>query len=238
MTAALLSIRSYTLTMHAHAHSYHQLVLPIHGFIEINICGQHRDIGPGQCVVIHAATEHSFRANQQARFLVADVDTLPANIQAMQTPFLSVSSPMRAFCEFAEKQLQHQLNPRLEQSIGALFLQLLGEQDFKPPIDSRIARVQELLESDLSRTPSLAELASLACLSLSQYKTLFKQEVGKSTGQYLLELRMEKARALLAHTDYPISIVAEKVGYLDASAFSRRFSAHFGQPPRDFCSHK
>lgn len=237
MSAAQLSIRSYTLIMHAHAHSYHQLVLPVHGVIDIMVSGQQGNIGPGHAVVIPAETTHSFRANEQSRFLVADVDTLPANVQALQTPFISISAPLRTFCEFADQQLQHQLNPTLEHSIGELFLLLLAEQAFKPRVDARIARVQEYLKADLSVTPPLDELAALACLSLSQYKTLFKQQSGQSTGQYLLGLRMEKARALLAHTDYPIGRVAEQVGYQDASAFSRRFSAHFGQAPRDFCSH-
>ncbi|MNE96080.1 HTH-type transcriptional activator RhaS [compost metagenome] len=61
---------------------------------------------------------------------------------------------------------------------------------------------------------------------------LFKKETGKTTGEYLLTLRMSKARALLVHTDYPVSLIASQVGYQDLSAFSRRFASHFGYPPR------
>lgn len=49
--------------------------------------------------------------------------------------------------------------------------------------------------------------------------------------QYITHVRMEKAKALLAHTDYPVQLVAKKVGYTDVSSFSRRFTAHFGLPP-------
>jgi len=55
-----------------------------------------------------------------------------------------------------------------------------------------------------------------------------------TTHKYITELRMEKASALLAHTDLPIRIVAEQVGYQDLSAFSRRFSSYFGQSPKAF----
>ncbi|AHE49270.1 arabinose operon regulatory protein [Aeromonas hydrophila 4AK4] len=72
----------------------------------------------------------------------------------------------------------------------------------------------------------------MACLSISQFKALFKKETGQTPGQYLLHLRMEKARALLVNTDYPINVIAGDVGYQDSSAFSSRFSQYYGYPPR------
>jgi transcriptional regulator GlxA family with amidase domain len=89
------------------------------------------------------------------------------------------------------------------------------------------------LESDPSAPASLEELSSIAGLSLSQFKALFKKETGKTPGGFLRDLRMEKAKALLVNTDYPITIVAEMVGYIDASSFSHRFASHFGFPPRN-----
>ncbi|WP_350629915.1 helix-turn-helix domain-containing protein, partial [Pseudoalteromonas sp. Q36-MNA-CIBAN-0048] len=50
----------------------------------------------------------------------------------------------------------------------------------------------------------------------------------------ITEKRMQKAKALLTHTDLPIQIIAEQVGYNDLSAFSRRFSLYFGLSPRLF----
>lgn len=49
---------------------------------------------------------------------------------------------------------------------------------------------------------------------------------------YVSNRRMERARAQLINTDYPIGVVAGDVGYEDASAFTRRFKKHFGQSPR------
>ncbi len=202
--------------------------------MEIEVGGYRERVGPGYCVLIQVGSEHQFRADEQARFLVADLDELPPNMRLLRLPFASVSSPLPEFCRFAQMQLQHRLNPALETSMGKLFMQLLAEQEFVPRADRRIALALDHLGADLRHTPPLVELASKACLSLSQYKALFKRETGKSTGQYLLMLRMEHARALLAHTDYPLAIVAGEVGYRDVSSFSRRFSAYFGQPPSRF----
>ncbi|MCO4759623.1 MAG: helix-turn-helix domain-containing protein [Oceanospirillaceae bacterium] len=237
--SARLSIRSYTRTQHAHTHGYCQLVLPLHGTIKISIQtsvvhASSDRVGPGRCAIIPADAKHSFSADEQARFLVADLDQLPELITDLPTPFVSISSPLLAFCQFVEHQLQHQHNPALHEEIGALFLSLLTQERFQARYDPRISRTLEYLQQDLGQTTKLTALAEIACLSLSQYKALFKQQTGLSTSQYLLKLRMDKVRALLAHTDYPIGMIAEHVGYQDLSAFSRRFSEYFGQSPRHF----
>ena len=231
------SIRAYSPQIHSHTHQYHQLVLPLYGVIKLSVNGEPSSVGIGHCAIIPAGTEHSFQALEQARFLVADVLELPANV--LQTASISVAIPnsLQTFCQFIEAQLEHKLSTELESSMMLLFKQLLQEEDFLPRIDQRIAKVVALLEADLSITHSLPDLANKAHLSLSQFKTLFKRQTGQSCGQYLLKLRMEKARALLANTDFPAQLVAEQVGYQDQSAFSRRFHSYFGQTPSSFMRH-
>ena len=46
--------------------------------------------------------------------------------------------------------------------------------------------------------------------------------------EYLSELRLEKARELLAETDAPIVQIAKDVGYWDHSSFRRKFRARYG----------
>ncbi|MCY1287883.1 HTH-type transcriptional activator RhaR [compost metagenome] len=230
--AARLSIRSYTFVSHTHSHDHHQLVLPLVGTVDIHTGRHEGRAAPGQCIITLAGDEHRFAPGKGSCFLVADLDELPPSMQSLQDSFVRVSESMQAFCFFVQKQLEQCVSPVLERSMGEWFVQLMGEQTFLPTMDPRIARVVESLEKDLSASPSLAELASVAFLSVSQLKSLFKKETGKTTGEYLLTLRMSKARALLVHTDYPVSLIASQVGYQDLSAFSRRFASHFGYPPR------
>jgi len=227
-----LSIRRYHPTLDSHQHDYHQLVLPLHGIIEMTVGSERYAVGIGHCAIIQAGVTHSFQALEQARFLVADLSELPANLIKINTPFVATSNALQHFCKFAEAQLEHHLNVALEDSMMTLFTQLLETEDFLPRLDPRIARVLERLTADLANTPSLDDLARHANLSVSQLKMLFKKQTGKTCGQFLLMRRMEKARALLANTDFPAHLIAEKVGYQDQSAFSRRFNAYFGQTPR------
>lgn len=268
-----LSVRSYSLKTRMHDHHYCQVVLPLHGVIEIGLsppkiplhkngysataAGKSTDpkaetqnptqkesqasrheinarIGPGQGVLILSYQPHRFCADEKARFLVADLPELPSPLLQLSEPFISVSDSLLSFCQFAEIQLNTEHAPELESEMFTLFMQLLEKQQSINLYDARIQKVTEFLARDLSLTPPLSELAAIACLSLSQYKHLFRQVTGLSTVQYLTKLRMEKARALLVHSDYPVSLIAHQTGYQDASAFSRRFREYFGEAPRAF----
>lgn len=52
--------------------------------------------------------------------------------------------------------------------------------------------------------------------------------------QYLTMLVNAARSRPLTHSDLPIALVGERIGYNDASAFSRRFNLYFGQPPKAF----
>ena len=60
---------------------------------------------------------------------------------------------------------------------------------------------------------------------------LFRQEHGMNFTEYLRDLRMRKAVALLLRSHQPIKRIAEQVGYLDGSRFARHFAQHFGLTP-------
>ena len=229
-----LSIRAYEPAVQTHSHHFHQIVVPLRGSIEISLNEFNGSIAVGHCVIIQKNVDHSFKANRQARFLVADLYELPDSAKSLETPFATVSNAFKSFCLFADIQLSSQTNVVLEDSMVAVFKQLLSLQDFLPNIDRRISRALEHIENDLSKNHTLNSLASISSLSVSQFKVLFVKHTGKTLSQYLLMLRMEKARALLANTDMPISIVSEQTGYTDQSAFTRRFQSYHGISPSEY----
>ena len=229
-----LSIRRYSRQRQRHAHPFHQLVLPLQGVIRIELAGFTGKVAVGECVVIPAGEAHDFRADEAARFMVADLDSLPAGLLALPGRVFAVSPPLQAYLTFVECQLQHQLDPGLESALLPLFCQLLARQAQDRPRDPRIRAVQAVIAERLAEPLTIAELAAVACLSPTQFKKLFTAQLDLSVHQYLIRQRMEKARALLTHTDLPVQQVAEQVGYGDVSAFSRRFTRHVGLSPRQF----
>lgn len=229
-----LSIRAYDPVVATHSHQFHQIVVPLRGAIEISLNEFHGSVAVGHCVIIQKNVTHSFKAKKGARFLVADLQELPESARSVNCPFAAVSNAFKSFCLFADIQLSSQTNAILEDSMIEVFKQLLSIQDFLPNIDRRISRALEHIENDLSINHTLENLARISSLSVSQFKVLFARHTGKSLSQYLLMLRMETARALLANTDMPINIVAENTGYLNQSAFSRRFQDYHGKSPSEY----
>jgi len=226
-----LSIRSYSRSRCSHAHDYHQLVLPLIGVIEIELEGFVGRVAPGECVLIRQGQVHHFLAAREARFVVVDTDFLPENLRGAEPTAFAVNQPLARYLEFVEAQLGTQVNQQLEQSMFDTLMLLLAEQRLAPRVDERVQKVLRAIDERLSEKLTLHELAKAGCLSETQLKKLFREQVGETVMQYVTRVRMEKAKALLQHTDYSVQRVAEQAGYADLSAFSRRFTACFGLSP-------
>ncbi|TCS39767.1 AraC family transcriptional regulator [Reinekea marinisedimentorum] len=226
-----LSIRSYQPTRSGHSHPFHQLVLPLRGVISIEVEDFTGKVTPGECVVVKRQEMHHFAADAAAKFVVADLNELPDQMTSSDCIVFAISSPLFQYLAFIEEQLKFQINPNIENLMFQTFYQLLSEQQLVKKLEPRIRKVLAFMEDNLAEELSIEALAGIACLSATQFKKLFKQQSGQTVTEYLTKRRMEKAQALLLHTDYPIQAVAEAVGYSDLSAFSRRFSRYFGLPP-------
>lgn len=59
---------------------------------------------------------------------------------------------------------------------------------------------------------------------------------GQTGGKYLLIIRMEYAKELLAKGRYPIAKVAMKCGYEDSNNFSRTFKREVGFTPSEYAN--
>lgn len=63
---------------------------------------------------------------------------------------------------------------------------------------------------------------------------LFRKNLGKTFSEYVAELRIGKARELLARTDLSIEEIAVKSGYVDYYYFNKVFKKHSGMTPAKF----
>lgn len=229
-----LSIRSYNRRNCLHIHDYHQLVLPTQGNIQISVPSFSGTLSVGECLVIKAGQEHVFQADEAARFVVADLRELPSKIAQQEEAMFAISAPLKYFLNLVEQQLAYQVNETIEGTLLTLFLQLLNEQGFDRPLDRRIRNALDYMEHHLSMPLTIDQLADVAHLSPTQFKKLFKLNLGVSPIHFLTVRRMEKAKALLTHSDLPIQHICEAIGYQDMSAFRRRFRQHFGLSPSSF----
>ena len=89
-------------------------------------------------------------------------------------------------------------------------------------------------EEHLARAPSITEMAHVAGMSPYQLDRRMKQVFGLTTGQWILQTRIGRARNLLADSGRSIAQIALEVGYADQSAFTRRFRRATGLSPTEY----
>jgi AraC family transcriptional regulator len=102
--------------------------------------------------------------------------------------------------------------------------------------DRRLRRALAYIHDNIDHELTLAAMASEAAMSRFHFARSFTRAVGISPLQYAIRHRVELAKVLLRTTDLPVHLVANRVGYDDASRFARHFARHAGMTPQAFRS--
>ncbi|MCD8265161.1 MAG: AraC family transcriptional regulator [Tannerellaceae bacterium] len=97
-----------------------------------------------------------------------------------------------------------------------------------------VERVIHYIHTKLETPLTLTELAREAHISEYHFHRIFKAILNESPGEYIQQLRLEKAAFKLQTTNLPLLEIAEEVGYQTPYALSRAFKKRYGiTPSRD-----
>lgn len=95
----------------------------------------------------------------------------------------------------------------------------------------RLARVRECVEAKLDTNMTLAELAAAVGLSPFHFARAFKKTTGVTPYRYVIERRVERARALLADPRLRLVEVALACGFGSQQQFTTMFRRLTGMTP-------
>jgi AraC family transcriptional regulator len=95
----------------------------------------------------------------------------------------------------------------------------------------RLARALDYVRANLASDLSLFELAKVAGVSPSHFKTLFKQTVGMAVHQFVIRARVDYAAGILQHDDAPLADVALQAGFANQSHLARCMRRIMGVTP-------
>lgn len=93
---------------------------------------------------------------------------------------------------------------------------------------------QYIYENYASPDISLGDIAAKINISISYASRLIKEETGESFSNIIQTLRMDLFKELLIATDDPIKDLIYRIGYYDASNFTRKFKKENGMTPGEF----
>ena len=141
--------------------------------------------------------------------------------------------------------------PRLEGHCGVLcLLQVLGDLalsrakqlagadyalDATEEGTSRMGRAYaRVMDGFQDPALSLGDVAAAAAMSPAAFSRFFKRVSGRGLWEFLTELRLDHAAALLRETGDGVIQIAMESGFGSLSSFNRHFFARFGCAPRDY----
>ena len=135
---------------------------------------------------------------------------------------------------------------RLEEELSKLIETLLSEEmklrniarslpaikrATREEIIKRLSCATDLIYATYDRPLTLDEMAAASCLSKFHFLRLFRVAFGKTPGQFLDELRIDKAKEQIRKTDLTIHEIGRNLGFKNASSFSRMFYNQVGVYP-------
>lgn len=116
-------------------------------------------------------------------------------------------------------------------------------RDLELPSDDRIAvesltRVVDLVQEQLGEPLRVEHLATAAGCSAPTLERRMGKVFGLSATQFVLRCRVDRAAALLTHSDRPLATIATECGFYDQAAFTRSFARLTGDTPAQFRSRR
>lgn len=120
----------------------------------------------------------------------------------------------------------------LKQLIVKIHRSITAERGVGEPLKEVISFIRSHYTEDITNK-QLAEIAGYHEYHLNR---LFNKKYGKSVHQYIIDLRLEKAKQLLISENYSVSHIAELCGFVNFTYFSSYFSKKFGCSPLKYRS--
>ena len=244
---------------HYHAHDFVEFSIITSGQIRYNIEGSNYTLKANDVMIFNPGVHHQELIDPATSCSTLHIGIGNLNIDSSSTnymraldgaPIVSVQKYKKEFiqcCEqIATEQHERQLGHSfiLKSLVMKLIIILYREMDqcSSPPFhqsDQLISSDKNVMVQSLIDYMSYYYMEDLTLEYLSQImhispaymSRIFKEETGFSPIQFLIQLRLQKAKELLSNPSVSIKQVAKAVGYEDAYYFSKLFKKHYDVPP-------
>ncbi len=121
----------------------------------------------------------------------------------------------------------------MKEFLNSVSLYITSERDhyYKLMVEkARRYMEQNFSDSDIS----LSDVSSFVNVSSCYFSVIFKKEIGETFQEYMIKLRINRAKELLRTTDKKSYEIAEMIGYSDPHYFGVSFKKYVGVTPIEY----
>ena len=254
MGKVLPEISSYPRILHSHA-DHVEISIIYSGTSEYLIGDQRQLIRPGDVIIYNAGVIHDELSSENAQignyfFAVGDlqVPRLPANalISDNVNPVFHIQQDFDEIKSLSETMLSHFEHPSVwspyiihcetQALLEIIWRVIHAEQRTQEPHPNFYLgyKIKNYIDLHYLEPLTMKQVSSALGMSESYISHVFKDMLGYPPMQYALRKKIGEAQTLLISTDYPISQIAQMVGFDAQSHFNKLFSKYVGISPGQF----
>ena len=242
-----------------HCHDFLTIIYVLSGTCTYNISGVPHRVKKGDLMVFNSHVKHGkilVSGNEITEFHVGydniHIKGLPVNhfLEEDTSPIINISNyeteVLKCYSEMMSKRCSNQPALELElKSLGIKLLSILFNATFDVSSLKQkgylnlegydkttiVNTVLEFINENYMNEITLDVLSQNMYLSPIYVSKIFKESTGDSPINYLIKLRLSKAKLLLEEGELSIKSIAEAIGYTDVYHFSKLFKKYYSCPP-------
>lgn len=230
MAQITTKIETLSMVEQSHHHTYGQYVVSLKGSILIQCMGRELLVDEKNFVYIPSGMEHTFRSLEQNEVLIINVPMImvPKRDLELMEAFSIIPIDEKLFMVLKLILME------IEEVPDSTSIEYLYMFMYDTLRRTKRSKSIEYMTSHFDQEIKVSELAAIEHYSENYYRAWFKNQTGLTPKEYIVKLRMEKAKILLVTTRYSVSKIASQVGYNQNSSFTRVFKEATGLGPLEY----
>lgn len=230
--------------------SYHLIHFVLHGKGELHINEHIFQLSAGDAFLIPAGKVSYYKASKDDPWCYAWISFLGINSQMYLYQLMTSTDDIYIIhgldtVKYKERisdiiALQGTSTGNYFQANGVLFqvmAMLFDDIDFKESSwgkNSVVDEVKYYLDINYAEKIKLQDVAKFFGIHPNYLTRIFHEKYSVSPKQYLMDLKLKKARRLLTTTELSVSVIASSLGFDDQLAFSKNFKKEYSVSPTEY----